>query len=64
MWAIWQEYAPLVALRFTWNYSLLDYRGEKALEVVKKVARLKFVHDFTLFKGINLIQLEKVELFI
>jgi len=25
----------------------LIYRGEKVVEVVKKVARVKFVHDFS-----------------
>jgi len=42
----------------------LIYRGEKEVEVVRKVARVKFVHDFTQFKAINVIQLKKVELFI
>jgi len=25
----------------------LIYRGEKVVEVVRKIARVKFVHDFT-----------------
>jgi len=37
------------------------YRGEKAVDVVRKVAIVKLVHDFTEVKGINVIQLEKVE---
>jgi len=42
----------------------LIYRGEKVVEVVRKIARVKFVHDFTQFKAINVIQLKKVELHI
>jgi len=40
------------------------YRGEKVVEGVRKIARVKFVHDFTKFKAINVIQLKKVELFV
>ena len=36
------EVAPLAPPR-----SAPVYRGEKAVEVVRKVARVKFVHDFT-----------------
>jgi len=39
------------------------YRGEKAVEVVRKVARMKFVHDFTQFKAINVIQLRIRQVF-
>jgi len=38
--------------------------SEKVVEVVRKIARVKFVHDFAYFKAINVIQLKKVELFI
>jgi len=41
----------------------LIYRSEKAVEIFRKVARVKFVHDFTYFKAINVIQLKKTELF-
>jgi len=36
----------------------LIYKGVREVEVVRKVARVKFMHAFTLFKAINVIQLE------
>ena len=36
----------------------LIYKGDNAVEVVRKVARVKFMHDFTQFKAINVIHLE------
>jgi len=34
------------------------------VEVVRKVARVKFVHNYTKFKAINVIQLKQAEIFI
>jgi len=39
------------------------HSGKKAIKVVKKVDTVTYVHNFILFKVINVIQLEEVELF-
>ena len=45
--AICQKYATLLVLRIAYITVYLIYRGEKAVEVVRKFARVKFVDDFT-----------------